>query len=292
MALLFYKMPNQTPHIAAKGFSGLGARAHISPTVDGVVDSLLPEQQLSGVESGLRGRRKCINYPVHKLPLLSCQVVTFLVVNLVLSLTDLYLLQCARKERNILKRLPPGPTPKPIIGSNLLDLPPPGAPEWLHWLKHKELYGKATIQIANTRTHRINLIPCLSRANQLSNDLWSIIIANGHRAVIDLMEKSSGSKISTQLVSWLRLAEKDKAYKKRAKAMTDILYAFVEQQLARQKHIPSYVSRLPKRDQVEPGSEEKLVAKRPAQSIYGGGAETSGSAFACLFHGMVLYWNV
>ncbi|KAB8231120.1 cytochrome P450 [Aspergillus alliaceus] len=88
------------------------------------------------------------------------------------------------------------------------------------------------------------------------------------------MEKSSGSKISTQLVSWLRLAEKDKAYKKRAKAMTDILYAFVEQQLARQKHIPSYVSRLPKRDQVEPGSEEKLVAKGPAQSIYGGGAET------------------
>ncbi|KAE8384514.1 hypothetical protein BDV23DRAFT_189139 [Aspergillus alliaceus] len=189
----------------------------------------------------------------------------FLVVNLVLFLTDLYLLQCARKERKILKRLPPGPTPKPIIGSNLLDLPPPGAPEWLHWLKHKELYGKATIQIAKYED---------APANQLSNDLWSIIIANGHRAVIDLMEKSSGSKISTQLFSWLRLAEKDKAYKKRAKAMTDILYAFVKQQLARQKHIPSYVSRLPKRDQVEPGSEEKLVAKRPAQSIYGGGAET------------------
>lgn len=37
--------------------------------------------------------------------------------------------------------LPPGPKPKPVIG-NLLDMPPAGQPEWMHWAKHKDLYGK------------------------------------------------------------------------------------------------------------------------------------------------------
>jgi len=36
--------------------------------------------------------------------------------------------------------LPPGPKGKFLIG-NLLDLPSPGAQEWQHWLKHKDLYG-------------------------------------------------------------------------------------------------------------------------------------------------------
>lgn len=36
--------------------------------------------------------------------------------------------------------LPPGPTPKPIIG-NLADLPSPGEPEWKYWVKYKDLYG-------------------------------------------------------------------------------------------------------------------------------------------------------
>ncbi|KPM43144.1 O-methylsterigmatocystin oxidoreductase [Neonectria ditissima] len=36
--------------------------------------------------------------------------------------------------------LPPGPKPLPIVG-NILDLPPPGTPEYQHWIKFKTLYG-------------------------------------------------------------------------------------------------------------------------------------------------------
>lgn len=38
-------------------------------------------------------------------------------------------------------RLPPGPHPMPIVG-NIMDLPPKGVQDWVHWLKHKTLYGK------------------------------------------------------------------------------------------------------------------------------------------------------
>lgn len=70
---------------------------------------------------------------------------------------------------------------------------------------------------------------------------------------------------------WQRRA---KAFKQRAKAMTDIPYAFVKQQHEQQKHIPSYVSRLLEQNNIKLGSEEELVVKWSAQSIYGGGAET------------------
>ena len=36
--------------------------------------------------------------------------------------------------------LPPGPKGLPFVG-NVMDLPPPGMPEYQHWIKHKDQYG-------------------------------------------------------------------------------------------------------------------------------------------------------
>lgn len=36
--------------------------------------------------------------------------------------------------------LPPGPKAKVLIG-NLFDLPKPGEVEYVHWLKHREMFG-------------------------------------------------------------------------------------------------------------------------------------------------------
>ncbi|KJZ72506.1 hypothetical protein HIM_08175 [Hirsutella minnesotensis 3608] len=57
-------------------------------------------------------------------------------------------LQDARKH----PRLPPGPTPLPILGS-ILDLPKAGEPEFRHWLKHRELYGPISSVVVLGRTY-------------------------------------------------------------------------------------------------------------------------------------------
>lgn len=49
-----------------------------------------------------------------------------------------YLIYLSIRPRN--RKLPPGPKPLPLLG-NALDFPPPGVPEFQHWLKHKDLYG-------------------------------------------------------------------------------------------------------------------------------------------------------
>ncbi|OAP59384.1 hypothetical protein AYL99_06682 [Fonsecaea erecta] len=65
--------------------------------------------------------------------------------------------------------LPPGPKPRLLVG-NLPDLPPAGAKEWLHWIKHKELYGP---------------ISSLTVLGQ------TMIIISDHKVAVELMEKRS-----------------------------------------------------------------------------------------------------
>jgi hypothetical protein len=63
------------------------------------------------------------------------------VAGILLGILGLYLLQKFLQLRNGKRPpLPPGPKPKFLVG-NLADLPKPGEQEWIHWLKHKDLYG-------------------------------------------------------------------------------------------------------------------------------------------------------
>lgn len=62
-------------------------------------------------------------------------VLSILLVSLVSYLVKVLLLSKRRGPP-----LPPGPKPKPLVG-NISDLPQKGKPEWLHWLRHKDLYG-------------------------------------------------------------------------------------------------------------------------------------------------------
>ncbi|KAJ5885945.1 uncharacterized protein N7473_008619 [Penicillium subrubescens] len=61
-------------------------------------------------------------------------------MNAVLGAVLIYVVKALLTRRKYAGSLPPGPVGKPIVG-NISDLPPPGAQDWMHWLKHKELYG-------------------------------------------------------------------------------------------------------------------------------------------------------
>lgn len=61
-------------------------------------------------------------------------------LNAILGLLALYITRVWVKRKRSLGPLPPGPQPKPIVG-NMADLPPPGVQDWMHWMKHKDLYG-------------------------------------------------------------------------------------------------------------------------------------------------------
>jgi len=65
----------------------------------------------------------------------------YLILEVVLACSGLFLLKktlFSSKQQH--PPLPPGPKRKAFIG-NLLDLPKPGEQEWVHWTKHKDLYG-------------------------------------------------------------------------------------------------------------------------------------------------------
>lgn len=67
--------------------------------------------------------------------------------------------------------LPPGPKPLPLLG-NILDFPPSGAPEFLHWLKHKDAYGP----ISSVSAAGVTLV--LLHGRQAAHD----ILAGAHAA--------------------------------------------------------------------------------------------------------------
>lgn len=86
----------------------------------------------------------------------------------VLALAVLYYL-FFRKKPNVLLPLPPGPKPLPILG-NIGDLPPPGVPEYEHWLSLKEKYGPISSVTIGGQT---------------------MVILHDKEAVIELLEKTS-----------------------------------------------------------------------------------------------------
>lgn len=84
----------------------------------------------------------------------------------ILVVKSLASLVLSRKSPQVYK-LPPGPKPLPLVG-NLLDLPKDH--DWVHWAKHKDVYGP---------------ISSVTVFNQ------TIIILNDVQATIDLFEKRS-----------------------------------------------------------------------------------------------------
>lgn len=88
----------------------------------------------------------------------------------VAGLLGFYLARYVVSQRNKLP-LPPGPKPWPLLG-NVTDLPPPGQPEWKHWLKFKDLYGP------------ISSITVLGQ---------TLIIIHDKEAASELMEKRAGN---------------------------------------------------------------------------------------------------
>lgn len=73
-----------------------------------------------------------------------------------------------RKKQTLLP-VPPGPKPLPILG-NINDLPPPGVPEYEHWLPFKDKYGP------------------VSSVNVLGQ---TMVILHDSDAVMELLEKTS-----------------------------------------------------------------------------------------------------
>ncbi|KAL4755996.1 cytochrome P450 [Aspergillus foveolatus] len=87
----------------------------------------------------------------------------------VTALLSLYLLKLMFYRISADGPLPPGPKPLPIV-RNVRDMPASGSAEWLHWLKHKELYGPiCTVSVLGQR----------------------LVILNDARIAFDLLEKKS-----------------------------------------------------------------------------------------------------
>jgi len=61
-------------------------------------------------------------------------------VGVVLLVIVLYAIKLVVSGKKAPGPLPPGPKGKLVLG-NISDLPAPRTADWVHWLKHKDLYG-------------------------------------------------------------------------------------------------------------------------------------------------------
>ncbi|XHF99537.1 hypothetical protein AWENTII_003037 [Aspergillus wentii] len=95
--------------------------------------------------------------------------------------------------------------------------------------------------------------------------------------------------------SWFPGAEfkrKAKAWNKNVQGTIDVPYAFVQEQMKKGKYEPSYLSSLLEDGLPAKDSEEEIVIKNSAMSLYAGGADTTVSSLACFFLAMALYPDV
>lgn len=93
-----------------------------------------------------------------------------------------------RKKRGTLLPLPPGPKPLPILG-NIRDGPPPGVPEFEHWLTFKDKYGP------------INSMSVLGQ---------TVVLLHDKEDAVELLEKMSLKTASRPQLNFMRMCGYDR----------------------------------------------------------------------------------